>query len=273
MSVTLALDYAFRPASISAIVATGAKSIGRYLSHTAGKNITGHELAAYRAADLSVFLVWETTAGRALGTWTDGHTDAMDARTQADQLGLPPDQPIHFAVDTSATWAQVAAYAAGWRNVIGGATGVYGDYSVMAGAHAAGIRFLWQTRAWSNGLVYPAITILQTGATLLGGRADVDRAFGPDWGQYPRPAAPPAPPAAPEGDLDMFVHAATAAPATATAAEVVKDAIYQVGPGTRFWIGPRAYANIAGQDGKYLYISEDGFVLQANWPQLLGRGI
>lgn len=142
-------DYSFTHPAIAALKAAGVTAVGRYLSDYAAKNITAAEAAALHAAGIMIWLVWENRKGDALLGAAQGAEDARKALAQADALGIPTNVPIYLATDTDATWAQVQAYYAGARTVLGARVGVYGSYKVTVAARAAGYLFTWQTEAWS----------------------------------------------------------------------------------------------------------------------------
>lgn len=182
------LDLAWAKPTLDQLKATQATGLIRYFSNDPTKNWTLAEFEAYVAAGYEVADVWETTATRALADYTAGQRDAAAADAQRAADGFPAGMPIHFAVDTDASWQQVAPYFAGVANVLTRErTGVYGGLRVIEGAAAAGYPFLWQTSAWSGGVVSPRATLYQTGQTALGGGADINHVLAPDWGQYPRP--------------------------------------------------------------------------------------
>ena len=188
------MDLAWDRPTIAQIVATGAHWVARYFSPDASKNLTVAEVKSYPAAGLSIVTVFESTAGRARQGRAAGIADAKMAEQQRASVGLPANHVHYFAVDEDTTWASVRPYFDGVVSVIGlGRTGCYGGFRVVEMAHAYGIDFLWQTVAWSQGRWSAHATIRQPGGTLLAGAADVDYAEVPDFGQFPRPAAPPAP--------------------------------------------------------------------------------
>lgn len=185
------VDIAWARPTVAQIKAVGARFVARYFSTDDTKNLHASEVAAYSAAGLGTVVVWETTTGRARAGMTAGQADARAAEAQRKAVGLPPDMPIHFAVDEDTSWSSVVPYFAGAVSVLGQArVGVYGGYAVIEGAAAAGYRYLWQTTAWSQGRWSAHATIRQTGGTALGGNADWDTAMADDYGQYPRPTTP-----------------------------------------------------------------------------------
>jgi hypothetical protein len=218
------IDIAWDRPTIAEIKATGATWVARYFSNDPTKNLTAAEVRDYRAAGLGIVTVWESTAARALEGSGAGVTDAHTAWSQRAGVGLPDTTVVHFAVDTDTDWAAVEPYFRGVQSVLGSSrTGVYGGLRVIQGAHAAGLRYLWQTVAWSGGVWAPYATIRQPGGTTLSGGADYDIAEVADFGQYPRPVPPPPvsapsyleeevlaylPPLAPHADSDIPVEPA-----------------------------------------------------------------
>ena len=188
------IDIAWDRPTIAQIKATGATWVARYFSNDPTKNLTASEVTDYHAAGLGIVTVWESTATRALEGHAAGVNDARTAWSQRAGVGLPDTTVVHFAVDTDTDWSSVAPYFQGVQSVLGSSrTGVYGGLRVIQGAHAAGLRYLWQTVAWSGGVWASFATIRQPGGTTLSGGADYDTAESADFGQYPRPV-PPRPP-------------------------------------------------------------------------------
>lgn len=184
----MGIDIAWDRPSVADIKATGAKFVARYFSNDPTKDLTAGEVQQYTAAGLGIVVVFESSAGRALQGHQAGAIDASDALNERAAVGLPVGQPIYFAVDTDATWAQVQDYADGWATIIPKSmTGPYGGIQVVDGAHAAGFAYGWQTTAWSGGQWSQWANIRQTGGVVLAGNADVDESETPDFGQFPRP--------------------------------------------------------------------------------------
>ncbi|MGW1744607.1 glycoside hydrolase domain-containing protein [Streptomyces sp. NPDC002092] len=184
----MGIDIAWAQPSVTQIKATGAAFVARYFSHDTSKNLTAAHVSAYQGAGLGTVVVWESTAGRATSGFAAGAADAQAAEVQRKAAGLPDTMPIHFAVDEDTSWASVQTYFDGVTSVLGKTrTGCYGGVKVIEGAYAYGLRYLWQTVAWSGGVWSAHATIQQRGGTVLGGSADIDYATTADYGQYPRP--------------------------------------------------------------------------------------
>jgi hypothetical protein len=184
----LGIDIAWATPGVPDIKSTGAQWVARYFSQDPTKDLTAGEVQQYTAAGLGIVTVFETSAGRALQGHQAGAIDASDAIAERAAVGLPQDAVIYFAVDTDTTWASVQDYFDGVCTIIPKAqVGVYGGYQVAEGGHSYGLKYIWQTVAWSGGQWSTWATIKQTGGTVLSGGADIDYAEVPDFGQYPRP--------------------------------------------------------------------------------------
>jgi hypothetical protein len=182
----MGIDFAWTKPTAAEAKAAGAHWAAGYYSEDPSKNLTHALVAEYIAAGLAIVGVWETTTTRALAGYAAGQADARTASEQRAAVGLPATAVIHFAVDTDTDWASVEQYFAGAANVLGqGHVGVYGGLHVIAGAAAAGYKYLWQTVAWSGGVWDSHATIHQEANTLFGGNADVDYSETADFGQYP----------------------------------------------------------------------------------------
>lgn len=189
------IDLAWAKPSVAEIEGVGAHFVMRYFSHDSSKNLTKEEVTAYHNAGIKTGVVWESTAGRATAGHAAGVADAQEAEKQRKAVGLPADMVIHFAVDEDTTWAKVQPYFDGAISVIGlSRVGTYGGVKVIAGAYGHGIKYLWQTAAWSAGVWSSHATIQQRGGTVLHGSADLDYAMVADYGQYPRPTKSTTPP-------------------------------------------------------------------------------
>lgn len=184
----MGIDFAWTKPTAAEAKAAGAHWAAGYYSNDASKNLTHALVAEYIAAGLAIVGVWETTTARATAGYAAGQMDARTADSQRAGVGLPDTAVIHLAVDEDTDWASVEPYFAGAASVLGkDRVGVYGGIHVIAGAAAAGYKYLWQTVAWSNGQWDPHATIHQEAGTLFGGNSDIDYAESADFGQYPRP--------------------------------------------------------------------------------------
>ncbi len=205
------LDYAWgHPISPAAHKAAGSSFACRYLSNDASKNLDAAEAKTLRSNGIDVVVVWETTAKRALAGEGAGAADARTAVAQATECGIPADRPIYFAVDFDETPAQaaaVASYFRGVNSVLGRArTGVYGGYWVVKRLVEAGlVAYVWQTYAWSGGLVHPAGNLYQysNGHVVDGRDCDYNHSLTEDFGQWGyRPTGEP--PAQPKPHYEIY---------------------------------------------------------------------
>src|SRR6266487_3730871 len=99
------VDFAWQKPDPAGLKADGIKFAMRYLSHDATKNLTLTEKRDLQAHGISVGLVWESTANRALAGKYAGYNDAKAAGYQAASLGLG-NLPVYFAVDFDVNDAQ-----------------------------------------------------------------------------------------------------------------------------------------------------------------------
>lgn len=158
------VDYSFSRPAPAQLRAQGMRFAMRYLSDHPGKNLTAGELAALTHAGLKVGVVWENGARDMLLPGV-GAAHARRADAQARTLGLGA-VPICFAADFDANDSDkpaIARYLAEAAGVLGhGRVGVYGGYWVVkyCAEHAA-CSWLWQTYAWSGGLVHQHTDVWQ----------------------------------------------------------------------------------------------------------------
>lgn len=166
-----AIDYAWThpsPAQLAALAGKGLTTVMRYLSGGTSKDLTAAEVASLHDAGLSIGLVWETTATRATSGSVGGAADARAADAQADRLGYPADCPIFYAVDFAGSWPQVAGYFAGVASATSRPVGIYGSASIVRAGHSVGIPYMWQTVAWSAGVIVGEAHLYQRNTSTLG---------------------------------------------------------------------------------------------------------
>lgn len=186
------IDFAWTQPTPEQVKAAGGHWIAGYFSTDDTKDLHRSNISGFLAAGIPVVTVWETTTGRATQGHQAGVDDAHAAEAERIAAGLPSDHVHYFAVDEDTSWSSVQAYFDGAVSVLGVArVGCYGGYQVIVGAHGHGIKFLWQTVAWSGGQWASFANIRQPGGMLLGGSADIDYAEVPDFGQTPRPSITP----------------------------------------------------------------------------------
>lgn len=210
MTNTYGTDYAFTPhPPVSALKAAGVKFACRYISSfapndTNGKNLLPAELKTLLGAALKVVVVVEEGASRMKAGHSAGAADAAHAEKVTSALAMGG-IPVYFACDFDATpgdQTAIDAYLDGAASVIGrNRTGLYGGYYPVKRALDAGkAHYAWQTIAWSGGQWDPRAHLRQALTVTIGGVVvDVDHARAEDYGQWPRPAAPPPPAPSPTG--------------------------------------------------------------------------
>lgn len=190
--------------SVEALKAQGKMFVGRYAVNDkspSGRGITAAEYARYVAANVDVFVYWQTTTNWMLGGWAAGVAGAQNAQYNIRQAGMPEDTPVYFAVDFDAQLWQMPAIhdcLRGAASVLGAErVGVYGGWLVMEECSKAGTaKWFCQTLAWMYGRGWhPAAHLHQYGFNywLDGTNCDLVRATVPNYGQAVPPAEPPKP--------------------------------------------------------------------------------
>lgn len=148
------VDYSYARPSPSSLVTSGYIGAIRYLSHEPSKDLQPAERDALFAAGLSIGLVWETTANRALSGFSAGQADGAEANNRADALGWPRSKALIYAVDFGAQGSQMVAirnYFKGVKSVSARPVGVYGSYYVLQDLAAyEPVHCYWQCAAWSG---------------------------------------------------------------------------------------------------------------------------
>lgn len=235
------LDYSLARPTVAQLKAHNVTAVGRYLGwdgvpgySSIGKNLTFSEARMLLNAGIGIFLAFEYAADAPKGGDTQGAADGALAAVQLRGLGAPPGVGVYFACD----W-DVPDYApalpdipANARRKLGpvahyfdavhiarntarlsGVTyqvGGYGGYWVIKRLFDAGLIELgWQARAWSGTPPHidPRAVLYQDANPPPIPFTDTDirlhAATRPDFGQWPRPAAPKPPSASKE--LDMIV--------------------------------------------------------------------
>lgn len=147
----LIVDYSWNHPDPVALKAAGYVGAMRYLARTVdAKLLQASERDALHAAGLGIGLVWETTASRAGEGEAAGVADVRSAEALADDLGVPDDLPIFYAVDFDAGPAQVAPYVEGVRANARRPVGLYGSFRIVEGIE---VDWYWQCAAWSKGRI------------------------------------------------------------------------------------------------------------------------
>jgi hypothetical protein len=210
------IDYStFRP-SMATLKDAGVSSVGRYIGwdcepgfQCIRKNLTGAELAALRAAGISVWVSFEYATNAATNGAPQGAKDVGLANRQMAALGLAgagvyysidfdlPDYAPKLAdtaVNARAKLGPVARYFdaihAGHPNHSVDAYGGY--YAIKRLLDAKLITHGWQTEAWSGKQVDKRAVLVQLIKSVFGAAdVNVHGTTSPDWGQFPRPVTPP----------------------------------------------------------------------------------
>jgi len=196
--MTLAVDYSFARPSPEQLTAAGIGSVGRYLTG-ADKAIQAAELSGLIHAGITVWFVFEVGANDIAGGADAGVNHAMQVAAALSALYVPSSQPVYFAVDETVPPAAAVPYFQGVATVRPSqSSGCYGSGAVIQTLFDARlIAYGWQSMSTGyagNDKTLPVTAIQQTEGAPPLPTTDLDVIFGADWGQYPRPAAPPVPP-------------------------------------------------------------------------------
>lgn len=151
----LVCDYA-TPKDEAAVAAAGYKAVGRYISGGAGvwKEITPAEMNRIAAQGMGLWLIWETSANRALSGAAGGKIDGAKARKQADQLGYNG-AIVVASTDFDVTPATITVsmeYNRAFKAACGLPCGIYGDTDVAAACAPGEFNPIWRPAAawWSR---------------------------------------------------------------------------------------------------------------------------
>jgi Domain of unknown function (DUF1906) len=185
------VDYSWGRPDLGELARLGKRFAVRYLSFKrTGKNLTRAEADQLIAAGLAVVSNWENDKGDQLGGHNRGVAHATEAARQHLACGGPPDRPIYFSTDFDASTSQLATchrYLRGCADVIGwDRVGVYGGFRTINYMRDRGVRWLWQTYAWSGGQWAAGTHLRQyrNEVRLAGADVDLDRAMKTDYGQW-----------------------------------------------------------------------------------------
>jgi hypothetical protein len=176
----------------STLKSMGVQFVVRYLSRYTPKVITRGEYERLTAAGIGVALVFEDSATNAELGHGQGLADAQFALAQAiDICGHPAvERPITAAVDydPAGAAARTDPYFDAWAQVRGSRAlaGPYGGIEVIRHQADRGFDALFQTYAWSGGLIDGRAKILQysNGHVAGGHGVDFNHAFFADYMQW-----------------------------------------------------------------------------------------
>lgn len=182
------LDYTVQttPEIAKAFVDAGIAFVCRYLVPVKykWKRLTKDEAEIISRAGLNIVSVFESTASRASGGTAAGKADGITALAEAKIVGQPEGSAIYFAVDYDAKANDHKAIEeylkAAAKELMGYHVGVYGSYSVCLTMFNLGIKYLWQTYAWSGGKFTDHANIYQykNGQTVADVTVDLNNSFG-----------------------------------------------------------------------------------------------
>lgn len=194
-----ACDFSFARYTAAQLKVAGVTAVGRYLTGP-GKAISEVELAGYLFGGIAVWLTFENSATDASGGFGVGQQYANEANAALQAIGLPLSTPVYFAADTDyPNPADAVPYYQGLASRRQALTnGCYGEGALFDLLFSMGlIGYGWESESTSfpgNATASPNAAIWQkvNGAPLPD--TDLDVILKADFGQLPRPVAPPAPP-------------------------------------------------------------------------------
>lgn len=177
--------------SVSSMKAAGVQFICRYLSvsnsETEFKLLTNSEAKTLSQGGIAIVSNYEWT-GTPDNTIAAGASDAKVALAQHAACGGPPGRPIYFSIDEDTVWTDVNVYFQGIATVMPvSQIGAYGEAGLIKDLKSNGlITWLWQTYAWSGGVINTNNNIYQysNNQTIGGTSVDYDYAYGTDYGQW-----------------------------------------------------------------------------------------
>ena len=189
------VDYSWARPDLNCLYSKGARFVMRYGSRDSSKNLSKGELDKILAAGMSAGVFWQEGKTQMTRGYSGGQTDARDARTLFDGLGLAG-IPVYFACDydpPSSDWAAIDGYLDGAASIIGrNRTGGYGGKAFISREFGNG-KITWgcQTYAWSGSPTQwdsrAQLRQVQNDVTVCGGAIDWEEAWAADHGQWPRP--------------------------------------------------------------------------------------
>lgn len=193
-----AVDFSFARYTSAQLKAAGITAVGRYLTGP-GKAISEVELAGFLFGGEQVWLIFENSATDASDGFAVGAQYAAEANAALAALGLPLSTPVYFSADQEyLNPADAVPYYQGLASVRPPLTnGCYGEGKLIDLLFEDGlVGFGMQSESDSfpgNATASRNANIWQrpTGAPLA--ETDNDLILKFDFGQLPRPAAPPVP--------------------------------------------------------------------------------
>jgi hypothetical protein len=145
--------------------------IGRYLSKSTWKALPKPEARLISLNGLYIVSVYQNSNNKPeFFTPSRGTADAKDALIKAISIGQPKGSPIYFAVDFDAyssaqSMSKVYSYFDAVIKVFKGTgydVGIYGSYGTCDSVQKKfGLKYVWQTLAWSKRKVLPNANLYQ----------------------------------------------------------------------------------------------------------------
>ena len=162
------IDTCVRIPDAKALYDKGIRFVCRYLVPTKAydKAVTMAEAGKIIDAGLGLLLCWETSANRASEGAKAGTKDGETARKCAQELGVPENAAIYFAVDyrpplhdydAIETYLRTAAHACAPYGC-----GIYGPFDIVEEmTRRLPTLYAWQCVAWSDGKVSASADVYQ----------------------------------------------------------------------------------------------------------------
>lgn len=182
------IDYTTQTTAVQAkaLKSAGYGFVCRYLVPVSmsWKRLTKSEVDIISSEGLQIVSVYESTENRASLGAAQGMIDGKIALAEAKIVSQPLGSTIYFAVDYDAQskdFNAIEAYLkAAQSQITGYNVGVYGSYYVVEEMFKRGIKFHWQTYAWSSGKKSTHTNVYQykNGISDCGISGDADNSFG-----------------------------------------------------------------------------------------------
>lgn len=182
------IDYT---ASTTAAQAKALKDAGygfvcRYLVpvRMAWKRLTKAEADIISATGLQIVSVYEANANNAAKGAVQGAIDGKEAIIEGNTVCQPQGSTIYFAVDydvQAKDYDIIEAYLkAAQAQIIGYNVGCYGSFGVCEEMSKRGIKYCWQTYAWSAGKksTYANVYQFNNGVNICGISCDANESYG-----------------------------------------------------------------------------------------------
>ncbi len=155
------------PDAAKKLRALGVSFAGRYLVPPGmSKELTAAEAQGLREAGLAILLVWEIDAARASRGAPVGAQDGARARQLAQDMGVPSNTAIFFAVDycpQTGEYGRIEEYFRAAQVSVGPyRVGIYGPYDIVkAMKERIPQLVVWQCVGWSGGRIYAGLDYYQ----------------------------------------------------------------------------------------------------------------